>query len=218
MLVDRPSAGLVAVYCVSRGLSVCVAVTVSPARARSRPPAAPRPARAASPAAASRSSPRRTSPSGNVARKFRPCPQVRSPAMSTWSVPLRSVHACPGAPPPPPRRERAGGGARAGRGRRGGGVRRVPDLPRVRLAVLAAVGGGGPAAGSCRASTPTARRPSTRCCCRSGSCSRRSATPGARAFVALCLAGMVALVVAMYRLGRLVAGVPGRPGGRRRCC
>ena len=32
---------------------------------------------------------------------------------------------------------------------------------------------------------------------------------GARAFVALCLAGMVALVVAMYRLGRLVAGVPG---------
>ena len=32
---------------------------------------------------------------------------------------------------------------------------------------------------------------------------------GARAFVALCLAGMVALLVAMYRLGRLVAGVPG---------
>ena len=34
-------------------------------------------------------------------------------------------------------------------------------------------------------------------------------TPGARLFVALCLAGMVALVAAMYRLGRLVAGVPG---------
>ena len=32
---------------------------------------------------------------------------------------------------------------------------------------------------------------------------------GARAFVALCLAGMVALVVAVYRLGRLAAGVPG---------
>ena len=32
---------------------------------------------------------------------------------------------------------------------------------------------------------------------------------GARLFVALCLAGMVALVAAVYRLGRLVAGVPG---------
>ena len=32
---------------------------------------------------------------------------------------------------------------------------------------------------------------------------------GARAFVALCLAGMVALLVAMYRFGKLVAGVPG---------
>lgn len=32
---------------------------------------------------------------------------------------------------------------------------------------------------------------------------------GARAFVALCLAGMVALTMAVYRLGKLVAGVPG---------
>ena len=32
---------------------------------------------------------------------------------------------------------------------------------------------------------------------------------GARLFVALCLAGMVALVAAVYRLGKLVAGVPG---------
>jgi hypothetical protein len=32
---------------------------------------------------------------------------------------------------------------------------------------------------------------------------------GARVFVALCLAGMVALVIAVYRLGRLAAGVPG---------
>ena len=30
MLLERPSAGLVTVYCVSRGLSVCVAVTVNP--------------------------------------------------------------------------------------------------------------------------------------------------------------------------------------------
>jgi hypothetical protein len=32
---------------------------------------------------------------------------------------------------------------------------------------------------------------------------------GARLFVALCLAGMVALVAAVYRIGKLVAGVPG---------
>ncbi len=43
------------------------------------------------------------------------------------------------------------------------------------------------------ASTPTARRRSTRCCCRSASSWRRSATSGARVFVALCLAGLVAL-------------------------
>ena len=61
----------------------------------------------------------------------------------------------------------------AGRGR---GLRRVPDLSRVRLAVLAAVGAARCSTVTCRASTATARRPSTRCCCRSGSCSSRSAT------------------------------------------
>ena len=83
----------------------------------------------------------------------------------------------------------------------------LPDLSRSTTRSTRCCGRGSCGRARARASTPTARRPSIRCCSRSGWRSRRSATR-ARAVRAL-LGVLVALVAAVWRLGRAAAGLLG---------
>ena len=207
MLVDRPSAVLVAVYCVSRGLSVCVPVTVNPCACALAP---------ASNAHTSPSSiPRRSIsflPTSNVSH--RQC-ATKVPTVPPGTV-ARHEYDC--------RRSRSRAPRRPPRAL-------AASVPAVALALVVAGAFAvflafptypaydslysllwaqrGPGTGSCPASTPTARRPQHPLLLPVGLVLAPFGDAGARAFVALCLAGMVALLVAMYRLGRLVAGVPG---------
>ena len=84
-------------------------------------------------------------------------------------------------------------------------VLRLPDLPDLRLLLLAAVGARAPARPHAGRSTASATRPSIRWRSPRARCCRSSASVGDRLWIALILASFLALVAGVYRLGRLAA-------------